>query len=195
MLILDESSAALDLDSTERLFAKMRELRDEGSAVLIVTHRIAELIRISDRATVLRDGRDVGVLERGRDHRKESARADDRQAGRRAGAIPTAVAQRGAAPRRRHARRASSRSGREQATVDFALHRGEILGVAGLDGQGQDEFVRILAGVRPAAKAAAPRPRRATRASREIGNLRDAMRRTRSPTSPATASARASSPT
>src|SRR3546814_334675 len=58
VLILDESSAALDLDSTERLFAKMRELRDQGSAVLIVTHRIAELIRISDRATVLRDGRD-----------------------------------------------------------------------------------------------------------------------------------------
>ena len=64
VLILDESSAALDLDSTERLFAKMRELRDNGSAVIIVTHRIAEMTRISDRATVLRDGRDVGVLEK-----------------------------------------------------------------------------------------------------------------------------------
>jgi len=63
-LILDESSAALDLDSTQRLFAKLRQLRDAGSAIIIVTHRIAELIEISDRATVLRDGRDVGVLER-----------------------------------------------------------------------------------------------------------------------------------
>ena len=45
-----------------KLFEKMRELRDKGAAVLIVTHRIAELIRVSDRATVLRDGRDVGVL-------------------------------------------------------------------------------------------------------------------------------------
>ena len=62
VLILDESSAALDFDSTERLFAKMRQLRDKGAAILIVTHRIAELIRISDRATVLRDGKDVGVL-------------------------------------------------------------------------------------------------------------------------------------
>ena len=53
VLILDESSAALDYDSTERLFVKMRELRDRGAAVLIVTHRIAELIRISDRATRL----------------------------------------------------------------------------------------------------------------------------------------------
>lgn len=45
ILILDESSAAFDLDSTERLFAKMHQLRDAGSTVLIVTHRIAEFIR------------------------------------------------------------------------------------------------------------------------------------------------------
>ena len=61
VLILDESSAALDFDSTERLFAKMRTLRDQGAAIFIVTHRIAELVRISDRATVMRDGVDVGV--------------------------------------------------------------------------------------------------------------------------------------
>ena len=42
----------------------MRALRDQGTTVLIVTHRIAELVRISDRATVMRDGRDVGVLDR-----------------------------------------------------------------------------------------------------------------------------------
>ena len=62
VLILDESSSALDFDSTERLFAKMRALRDQGAAIFIVTHRIAELVRISDRATVMRDGVDVGVL-------------------------------------------------------------------------------------------------------------------------------------
>jgi ribose transport system ATP-binding protein len=49
LLILDEASAALDFDSTERLFQKMREMRDKGTAIIIVTHRIAELIRISDR--------------------------------------------------------------------------------------------------------------------------------------------------
>ncbi len=73
VLILDESSAALDFDSTERLFAKMRQLRDSGSAILIVTHRIAELIRISDRATVMRDGRDVGRAGKERDHGEELA--------------------------------------------------------------------------------------------------------------------------
>src|SRR6185437_10900581 len=65
VLILDESSAALDLDSTERLFARIRQLRDAGACVLIVTHRIAEMTRIADRVTVLRDGRDVGVLVKG----------------------------------------------------------------------------------------------------------------------------------
>jgi len=64
VLILDESSAALDFDSTERLFNKMRQMRDDGVAVFIVTHRIAELIRISDKATVMRDGVDVGVLDK-----------------------------------------------------------------------------------------------------------------------------------
>ena len=64
VLILDESTAALDFDSTERLFDKMRELRDKGSAVIIVSHRIAELVRISDRCTVMRDGIDVGVLQK-----------------------------------------------------------------------------------------------------------------------------------
>ncbi len=64
VLILDESSAALDFDSTERLFRKMRELKKRGVSILIVTHRIAELVRIADRATVLRDGRDVGALQK-----------------------------------------------------------------------------------------------------------------------------------
>src|ERR1700712_2284729 len=64
VLILDESSAALDFDSTERLFRKMRELKAKGASILIVTHRIAELVRIADRATVLRDGVDVGCLEK-----------------------------------------------------------------------------------------------------------------------------------
>src|SRR5215510_9293113 len=51
VLILDESSAALDFEATERLFQKMRELKAEGVTILIVTHRIAELVRIADRAT------------------------------------------------------------------------------------------------------------------------------------------------
>ncbi len=147
IIIFDESSAALDFDSTERLFKKMREMRDAGATVLIVTHRIAELIRISDRATVLRDGHDVGVLEKeeiteknllalmtgeelNRDHLTSKAPqpADNTLALR---AKNIAVWPNGQ-------------------SFDFELRRGEIIGIAGLDGQGQDNFVRVLAGVEPA---------------------------------------------
>jgi ribose transport system ATP-binding protein len=152
VLILDESSAALDLDSTERLFAKMRELREAGSAVLIVTHRIAELIRISDRATVLRDGRDVGVLERQDITEKnllalmtgqtEHARAEQ---------TPREEPLRNEIVLRSRGLHVWPGSG----PTDFELHRGEIVGVAGLDGQGQREFVRILAGIEAAHEGAA----------------------------------------
>lgn len=149
VLILDESTAALDFDSTERLFAKIRKLRDDGAAVLIVTHRIAELIRISDRATVMRDGRDVGVLEREEITEKNLL------------ALMTG--------KEREEDRAVTKAHQTQSThvvlrtrdvliwpdaepVDFGLLHGEIIGVTGLDGHGQDDFVRVLAGVQPAAE-------------------------------------------
>jgi ribose transport system ATP-binding protein len=147
VLILDESSAALDLDATERLFAKMRQLRDEGSAILIVTHRIAELIKISDRATVLRDGRDVGVLEK-QDITEKNLLAlmtgkSDSDHGEQA---PNEDVLRSEVVLKARDIQISHNS----SLLDFELHRGEIVGVAGLDGQGQNEFVRILAGVQAA---------------------------------------------
>jgi ribose transport system ATP-binding protein len=149
ILILDESSAALDFDSTERLFAKMRALRDRGTTVLIVTHRIAELIRISDRATVLRDGRDVGVLEKA-DITEKNLLAlmtgEDRSSSHGAAIAP----QPKTTERAMKARGLSVWPGSQP--FDFDLRRGEIVGIAGLDGQGQDAFVRVLAGVMPASR-------------------------------------------
>ncbi len=147
VLILDESSAALDFDSTERLFGKMRELRDKGTAVLIVTHRIAELIRISDRATVMRDGKDVGVLEK-KDITEKNLLA-----------LMTGHSREDEAAEKRAHQTDSTQSvlrSRELVVwpdsdpVDFDLLRGEIIGITGLDGHGQDDFVRVLAGVQPA---------------------------------------------
>ncbi len=147
ILILDESSAALDFDGTERLFAKMRSLRDAGATVLIVTHRIAELIRISDRATVLRDGVDVGVLEKHEITEKNllALMTGDDDAGANHGHL---------APQPQDNSIALQADGLaiwpNGRSFDFELRRGEIVGVAGLDGQGQDAFVRVLAGVEPA---------------------------------------------
>ncbi|MBC7482389.1 MAG: YbhB/YbcL family Raf kinase inhibitor-like protein [Rhizobacter sp.] len=158
-LILDESSAALDLDSTQRLFAKLRQLRDEGSAIIIVTHRIAELIEISDRATVLRDGRDVGVLERRQITEKSLLQLMTGKASAPAGAGAGAAGARATNDAAVHPPELLMKAEGLKVwpggpDVAFRLHRGEILGVAGLDGQGQSEFVRILAGVDRAANGA-----------------------------------------
>jgi len=144
VLILDESSAALDFDSTERLFKKMRELRDNGVAVFIVTHRIAELIRISDKATVMRDGKDVGVLEKKDLNEKNllslmTGRAES-------GEKSTSVAVKTKTDK--VVMRAENLVVWPESTpVNFEVRRGEMVGVTGLDGNGQDDFVKILAGV------------------------------------------------
>ncbi|MFZ5710085.1 MAG: YbhB/YbcL family Raf kinase inhibitor-like protein [Pseudomonadota bacterium] len=146
VLILDESSAALDFESTERLFRKMRELKKRGAAILIVTHRIAELVRIADRATVLRDGRTVGTL--GKDEitehnilsliagpEREMAEANVVHAARSATQPLLRVTE--------------ARVWHDAGSIDFTLRPGEIAGITGLDGQGQADFVRALAGVQP----------------------------------------------
>ena len=146
VLILDESSAALDFDSTERLFRKMREMKQRGCSIMIVTHRIAELVRIADRATVLRDGRTVGTLEKDEitearilaliaGPEREKAQGSQASATR---SSDTPVL-----------RLVDARVWPDGAAFGFTLYPGEVVGITGLDGQGQAEFVRAIAGVEP----------------------------------------------
>ena len=146
VLILDESSAALDFDSTERLFRKMRELKGRGTAIMIVTHRIAELVRIADRATVLRDGKTVGTLEKDEitearilaliaGPERERAQGNQSPAAR---SSDTPIL-----------RMQDIRVWADAAPFDFTLCPGEVVGITGLDGQGQADFVRAVAGVQP----------------------------------------------
>ena len=146
VLILDESSAALDFDSTERLFAKMRTLRDQGAAIFIVTHRIAELVRISDRATVMRDGVDVGVLagEEITEKNLLGLMTGDKK-------FSTASEIKATPPNSISDEIVLSAKDLKVWDngdfINFDLPKGEILGVTGLDGQGQDNFVKALAGI------------------------------------------------
>ena len=146
VLILDESSAALDFDSTERLFAKMRTLRDQGAAIFIVTHRIAELVRISDRATVMRDGVDVGVLagEEITEKNLLGLMTGDKK-------FSTASEIKATPPDSILDEIVLSANDLKVwdngDVINFDLPKGEILGVTGLDGQGQDNFVKALAGI------------------------------------------------
>ena len=144
VLILDESSAALDFDSTERLFKKMRELRDRGVAIFIVTHRIAELVRISDKATVMRDGKDVGVLEKKDLNEKNLI-------GLMTGREETGEKSKSVAMQTKTDKVVMRAENLvvwpDSNPVNFEVKKGEIVGITGLDGNGQDDFVKIMAGV------------------------------------------------
>ena len=146
LLILDESSAALDFESTERLFSKMRLMQSRGCTIFIVTHRIAELTRIADRATVLRDGKSVGKLEKhqiNEDHILELIAGPQRKAS--VGTLEVIKK----LSHKPMLRVNDIRVWPATQAFDFNLCPGEIVGITGLDGQGQSEFVRAISGVTP----------------------------------------------
>lgn len=147
VVILDESSAALDLDATNRLHVEINRLRNEGCTVLIVTHRIAELVKIADRATILRDGAPVGVLEK-------SEITETKLLELMTPAERTVMAQPNSNIKEDNSKDIDSiLEGKSiQLTegshpFDFELKPGTIVGLAGLDGHGQDLFARSLAGL------------------------------------------------
>lgn len=146
VLILDESSAALDLDATNRLHDEIRRLRDTGSCIIIVTHRIAELVRITDHATILRDGQVAGDLAKADINERNLLAMMTPQSRLVPTARPRTEARRPATPAALLAA-GSIRVHVAAPPFDFTLGRGEIVGVTGLDGQGQDRFVRLLSGI------------------------------------------------
>ena len=145
VLIFDESSAALDLEATNRLHTEMLALKKAGTCVLLVTHRIAELVKIADCATVLRDGITVGHLE------KADVTEDNLLE------LMAAASSHSARPKRTE--RAVSKAQKpvieacalqlsaNGPAIDFRVFPGQIVGLAGLDGAGQTEFIRALAGI------------------------------------------------
>jgi ribose transport system ATP-binding protein len=146
LLLLDEITAALPSDLAEKVFAVMREWRDRGRSVLFITHRLAEVTATCDRATVLRDGRTVGTLvpQAGEEEKiVELMLGESRTAIAReieaAGEIKTGEPQLVVS---------NLVVGDDPEGISFELRAGEILGVAALEGQGQDELFDYLAGQR-----------------------------------------------
>ncbi len=145
LVILDEPTTALTPPEVARLFAIIRRLREQqGIPFIFISHMLEELMELSDTILVLRDGRAVGSLQRGEyDHRRLS----ELIAGR-----TLAARLKGEAPRGTEVRlevRALSRPGAFQ-EVSFRLRRGEILGIAGLQGSGRGAVARALFGAPPA---------------------------------------------
>ncbi|MDX2523200.1 ABC transporter ATP-binding protein [Streptomyces europaeiscabiei] len=146
VLILDEPTAVLTPQEAEDLFAAVRRLRDGGMTVLFISHKLREVREISDRVSVMRAGALVGTVDTadttehslaammvGREMSLDVARARARRAG-------TTLRVRGLAH--------TAPTGQSLHGLDFDVAAGEIVGVAGIEGNGQTELAEILAGLR-----------------------------------------------
>lgn len=148
VLILDEPTAVLTPQEVDELFVVLRSLQQDGASLVLITHKLAEVKALADHVTVMRSGRVVG-----------SGRAADLTTQ----AISELMVGRVLAPLRR---RASGPPGAPQLVaralevkddrglpavrgVSFAVHAGEVVGLAGVEGNGQHELVESLAGLRP----------------------------------------------
>jgi ABC-type sugar transport system ATPase subunit len=143
VLILDESTSALDVSTRDRLFRIVRARCEAGAAVIFVSHRMDEIDEIADRVTVLRSGANVGTLTRDKVSTRGLLRmmSDDQ---------PVAETfERGArqVDGRIVLRLDGARLGVGVEPLRTEIRAGEIIGVAGLEGHGQERFVRVLAGV------------------------------------------------
>jgi ABC-type uncharacterized transport system ATPase subunit len=147
ILILDEPTAVLTPPERDALFAVLKNLAVEGRTVLIVTHKLNEVIAITDRVTVLRDGRTVASLRTADTDAGEIVRA---MTGR---SVNLKVEKRAWAPGDPllKAVDASVASPSGKPLVDRAsvsVRGGEIVGIAGVAGNGQNELVEVLVGLR-----------------------------------------------
>jgi ribose transport system ATP-binding protein len=144
LLMLDEITAALPGDHVETVFAVMQEWRDRDRSVLFITHRLAEVLRVCDRATILRDGRDVAWLVPGEGG---EGRLVEAMLGEVVAAAHTTRARPEEAPVVLEASGLTSRD--HLKGVTFELRAGEVLGLVALEGQGQDRLFDVLSGDRP----------------------------------------------
>jgi ABC-type uncharacterized transport system ATPase subunit len=146
ILILDEPTAVLSPQAVRDLFGILRRMREQGRTIVIVTHKLSEVLAISDEVTVMRDGRVVGNRRTAETNAAELARL---MVGRdvllrvvKTESKPgnTVLAVRGLSL-------AFKNGERRLDGVSFEVRAGEILGVAGIEGNGQTELIDTLAGL------------------------------------------------
>jgi ABC-type sugar transport system ATPase subunit len=144
VLILDEATSALDVATRDRLFAAIRRRCAKGMSTLFISHRMDEIGEIADRVTVLRSGESVGTLDRAeaRPDRLVTLMtgADHLAGGKSAHQRPERPAAAGCVLRVRDLRLHPEAA----APVSLELRAGEVVGLAGLEGHGQDDFLRAL---------------------------------------------------
>lgn len=146
ILILDEPTAVLTPQETDELFVELKELKDRGHTIIFISHKLGEVIELCDRVSVMRDGRMIGTHNI---DEVDSQTISNEMVGRE---VRLSVDKGRAKPG------VPALSARDLSFVDdfnitmvdhvsFTLRRGEVLGVVGVDGNGQTELVNILTGL------------------------------------------------
>jgi general nucleoside transport system ATP-binding protein len=150
LLILDEPTAVLTPQEVEEFFTILRQMRANGKTVVIITHKLEEVLAISDDITVMRDGKSVGYLKTKETNAKELARLI---VGR---DVLLRVEKTDANPTENVLNVQNlTLKGKHGVAVDdisFVVRAGEIVGIAGVEGNGQTELIEALAGLSPSAK-------------------------------------------
>lgn len=142
ILILDEATSALDVATRDHLFEILRRRSAEGGSVIFISHRMDEINAIGDRITVMRTGSTVATLARGQATTDDLVRL---MTGSERLVTATVEARR---PRRGTVLRTKAvRLRPDKAPIDVSIRAGELVGLAGLEGHGQDLFLRGLAGM------------------------------------------------
>ncbi|HEV2678840.1 MAG TPA: ABC transporter ATP-binding protein [Aliidongia sp.] len=150
ILILDEPTGVLTPDEAQQLFQILRRLKSEGKTVLLITHKLKEIMAATDRVTVMRAGRVVGDVATSGTTEADLA---ERMVGRKLAPLPDRVPVAPAAPiLRAEGLSVIDAGGVERVRgIDLDLRPGEIVGIAGVSGNGQSELMAALAGLTPLA--------------------------------------------
>ncbi|HHV62061.1 MAG TPA: sugar ABC transporter ATP-binding protein [Firmicutes bacterium] len=143
IVVMDEPTAALTTAETEKLFQVIRTLKAQGVSIIYISHRLEELSKIGDVATVLRDGRNVGTV----DLKKTDT---DTLVRMMVGRSLTDMFPKESVPRGKEALRVENLYGKGVNGVSFVAYEGEVLGFAGIVGCGRTELARAIFGADPA---------------------------------------------
>lgn len=151
LLILDEPTAVLTPQEVQEFFAILRRMREQGKTVVIITHKLSEVLAISDEVTVMRDGRMVGQVQTKDTNAAELARL---MVGREVLLrVEKPDADIGVSELTVRNLTVTHADGNKRLdNISFEVHKGEILGIAGVEGNGQTELIEALAGLVPASQ-------------------------------------------
>jgi ABC-type sugar transport system ATPase subunit len=143
VMLLDEPTAVLGHSEADRLLATLSTLRDQGEAIVYVSHRLGEVLEVADRITVMRDGKAVMTLDRGEATRDGLLAILSGGSEKRERSVPDVVTD------DEPLLRVERINGPGLSDVDIDVHRGEVVALVGVPAGGQSQMVQTLAGLRP----------------------------------------------